>query len=68
MRAEIDIAEMQEAARSVRQSITIARAKTDSEIDTAFATAAQQRISALLLVGDAFFIRQRNQITALAAR
>jgi putative ABC transport system substrate-binding protein len=56
------------AARSVAQPIVELTATTADEIDAAFATAAQQRISALLVDADAFFYSRRDQIAVLAAR
>jgi putative ABC transport system substrate-binding protein len=44
------------------------RASTDVEIDAAFEAVAQQRISALTVIGDPFFATQREKFAALAAR
>jgi putative ABC transport system substrate-binding protein len=43
-------------------------ARNESEIEVAFASIAQQPIEALLVGSDPFFINQRGQIVALAAR
>jgi hypothetical protein len=40
---------------------------TEVEIDEVFTSIAQQRIGALAVAGDTFFISRRNQIVTLAA-
>jgi putative tryptophan/tyrosine transport system substrate-binding protein len=63
-----ETADMQTAARSVGQQMMILRASTVEEIDTALATAAKDRLGALLVGGDGLlFNRRAHQITALAA-
>jgi putative ABC transport system substrate-binding protein len=62
------INDLQEAGRSIGLQIHILRASTDSEIDTAFATIAQQRIPALLVAAAPFFDTRRDKLVALAAR
>jgi len=59
---------VQEAARALGQQIHILNASTEGEIGGAFSTLAQLRAGAVIIGADAFFISQRNQITALAAR
>jgi putative ABC transport system substrate-binding protein len=66
--ADLQLRELQEAAGVIKQPINIVRASTESEIDMAFATVAQQGAGALLVVQDAFFVSQREQLVALAAR
>jgi putative ABC transport system substrate-binding protein len=46
----------------------VLQAGNEREIDAAFATFAQQRISALLVGSDPFFAAQGKQIVSLAAR
>jgi ABC-type uncharacterized transport system substrate-binding protein len=60
--------DVQDAARTLRQPIHVLNASTSNEINTAFATIAQQRIDALLVAGDPFFITQSYQFVTLAAR
>jgi putative ABC transport system substrate-binding protein len=58
----------QDAARTKGVQLTILKAATESEIDTAFATLAQLRAGALLVSPDPFFISWREQLVALASR
>ena len=67
--AEIDLKEVQEAARPLGLQIHVLRASTGAEIDTAFATLVQQKVDGLVLANDAFFYGPaRRQLIALAAR
>ena len=59
---------VQAAARSVGQPILVLKADDDREIDTAFATIAQQGVAALLVASDPLFFDRRDQLIALAAR
>ena len=59
---------MQAAARSLGQQILVLNADGGREIDTAFATIAQQRVAALLVASDPLFFDRRDQLVALAAR
>ena len=46
----------------------VVNAGSERDFDTAFATLAQQRVEALLIVGNALFTGQRYRIVAVAAR
>jgi len=59
---------VQAAARSLGQQILVLNANGDREIDTAFATIAQQQAVALLVASDPLFFDRRDQLIALAAR
>jgi ABC-type uncharacterized transport system substrate-binding protein len=59
---------VQAAAGSLGQQILVLNADGGREIDTAFATIAQQRIDALLVASDPLFFDRRDQLIALAAR
>ena len=59
--------EIQQAAQTIGQSITILNASNIREIDVAFETFGQMRPGALLLAADPFFHSRREQITTLAA-
>jgi putative ABC transport system substrate-binding protein len=65
---ESQIKSMQEAARTLAQQLVLLKAGRENEIDSIFASLAQQRIGALLVGADPFFASRRGQIIALAAR
>jgi putative ABC transport system substrate-binding protein len=65
--AASQLRDAQEAARTIGLQLHVLRASTDREIDTAFESIAQQRIPALVVASDAFFITRRDKIVALAA-
>jgi putative ABC transport system substrate-binding protein len=60
--------DVQDAARALGQRVIVVNASTASEIDTAFATLAQQRAGALLVSGSPTFGSERKQLMALANR
>jgi putative ABC transport system substrate-binding protein len=66
--AEAEIRDANEAAVRLGLQTHIVEARTVEEFDTAFATFAQQKVDALLLANDAFFLRERGRLIALAAR
>src|SRR2546430_14882504 len=66
--AESDIEDVQKAAGAVGQRIILLRASSEQDIDAAFKTLVQQRADALLVAHDPFFLSQRDQLVALAAR
>jgi putative ABC transport system substrate-binding protein len=67
-RAEIQLNDIQTAARSVGQEINILNASTIRDIDAAFAKLVQMRADALLVATDAFFFTRAAQLVVLAAR
>src|SRR6516164_339504 len=66
--ADIDTADLQDAARTLRQSISFVKARSEAEIDAVFATLGERHASALLVNTDPFFLARRAQFVALAAR
>lgn len=58
----------QTAARSFGKEVLVLRASNESELDTAFATMAQQQVGALVVGSDPFFYWRRDQVASLAAR
>jgi putative tryptophan/tyrosine transport system substrate-binding protein len=66
--AQRDTRVAQTTAGSFGQQLVVLRARTESDIDTAFAALVQQRANALVVNTDAFFLGRRNRLIALAAR
>jgi putative ABC transport system substrate-binding protein len=62
------VADLQAAARALGLQIVVANARTDSDLETAFATFLQQRVGAVLVGGSNFFPRRMEPLAALAAR
>jgi len=60
--------QVRNAARALDVQLVVLNAASQDDIDRTFATLAQQRINAVLVSADAFFITQRDQFVALAAR
>jgi putative tryptophan/tyrosine transport system substrate-binding protein len=56
------------AAARFGQQLAVLSARTENDIDAAFAILVQRRASALLVNTDSFFLTRRNQIAAQAAR
>jgi putative tryptophan/tyrosine transport system substrate-binding protein len=65
---EGQLRDVQEAARAVAVQIHVLRASTDGEIEVAFETVAQERVTALAVAADPFFDTRRDKLVALAAR
>jgi putative tryptophan/tyrosine transport system substrate-binding protein len=66
-----NIADLQAAARTLSlQQLVVVNARTDSDLETAFATFSQQRVGAVLVGNGAFFNRRgrAEQLAAVAAR
>jgi putative ABC transport system substrate-binding protein len=60
--------ETKDAAQALWQQVHVLNAGTADEVETAFATIAQEKVGALVVVPDTFLISRRDQIVALAAR
>jgi ABC-type uncharacterized transport system substrate-binding protein len=64
----IELTAAQTAATALGRQIVVLNASSESELDAAFASIAQQRIGALLGASDPFLFNRRDQIVSLAAR
>jgi putative ABC transport system substrate-binding protein len=62
------IAVLQAAARTLGRQLVVVNARTDSALETAFATFSQQRVGAVLVGGSNFYNRHMEQLVALAFR
>ena len=56
------------AARTLGLQLFVAKARTDSDLEQAFATLSQQRVGAVLVGPSTFYTRRTKQLAALAAR
>jgi len=65
---ELHINNAEKAARSIGRQLLIVRATDERELHAAFAMVAQPGIGGLLIGASAFFLSQRQQLAALAAR
>jgi putative tryptophan/tyrosine transport system substrate-binding protein len=66
--AEVQLRELQEAARILGLQLSVLRASIDWEIEAAFESVAQQRIAALAVAAAPIFDIRRDKLVALAAR
>jgi putative tryptophan/tyrosine transport system substrate-binding protein len=62
------ITDLQAAARTLSLQLVVANARTDGDLETAFATFSQQHVGAVLVGNSAFFSGRKEQLAALAAR
>jgi len=65
--AEAQARHLQEAARTVGQTVFLAYAGDEQAIGPAFATMLRERVGALLVGADPFFSSRRTQVVGLAA-
>ena len=66
--AEQTIRDVQEAARAKGLQLHVLKARSESEIDTAFASLVQLHAGALVVASDPFLSSRRDQLVALASR
>jgi putative ABC transport system substrate-binding protein len=62
------IPELQAAARTLGLQLIVVNARTDSDLETAFATFSQHRVSAVRVSPSSFYNRRMEQLAAMAAR
>jgi putative ABC transport system substrate-binding protein len=62
------ITDLQAAARTLGLQLVVLNARTDSDLETAFATFSQQRVSAFLVAPGTFYLQRMEKLGALAAR
>jgi putative tryptophan/tyrosine transport system substrate-binding protein len=65
--AATERATAQDAARALGAQLVILEASSPSEIELAFETLVGQRVGALVVSGETFFLTQRNRVVELAA-
>jgi putative ABC transport system substrate-binding protein len=63
-----DTKDVQVATEALGRKLLVVNAGTEREIDAAFGILVRQRVSALLVHTDPFFLSQREQLVALTAR
>jgi putative tryptophan/tyrosine transport system substrate-binding protein len=66
--SDLQLRELQEVGGAIKHQIHIVSARTEGDVDIAFATLVQRHADALLVANDPFFNSSRAQIVALAAR
>jgi putative tryptophan/tyrosine transport system substrate-binding protein len=65
---QVQIRDVQEAARVLGRSLVVLDGGTDERIETAFAALAPQHVAALLVGADPFFDTRRERLVALASQ
>ena len=65
---EKQVAEIQEAARSIGQAVRVVSAGSEPDLEAALATVAQMHAGALFVTADPLFTNPRSQLLALVAR
>jgi putative ABC transport system substrate-binding protein len=66
--AKAETIDMQGAADTLGRQLIVLQASTASEVDAAFASFVTQRVQALIVAAEIYFLSQREQLAALAAR
>jgi putative tryptophan/tyrosine transport system substrate-binding protein len=62
------IRDVADAAKSLKQQLTIPNGSNDQEIEAAFASLAERRVKALLVAADPSYDPRRNRLIALSAQ
>jgi putative tryptophan/tyrosine transport system substrate-binding protein len=63
--SEPAIADAQHAAQKLGKTVVVAKAAIESDLDTGFTNLVQNRVEALIVAPDPFFLARREQILAL---
>ena len=66
--AESTMGDAQAAAETLGKKLIVFKARTERDLDTAFATFVEEKVEAVLVEADPFFLARREQVVALAAR
>ena len=66
--SQTETSDVQAAAGVLGLHLHVENASSEDDIEMAFARFIQQRVNALFVVGDAFFVARRDQLAALTAR
>jgi putative ABC transport system substrate-binding protein len=66
--SEFETSDVLAAARILRLHVHVENASSERDIGAAFAHFVEQRVNALFIIADAFFIVQRDQLAALSVR
>jgi putative tryptophan/tyrosine transport system substrate-binding protein len=66
-RVDLEIAEIQVAARTVGKQILLVKAGSEHEIDAAFAALVQGSAGGLIVTAEPLFVQQQKQLVALAS-
>jgi putative ABC transport system substrate-binding protein len=64
--AETDTAEAGQAARSLSKQLLVLEASNDSQLDSAFGKLTQERIGALVVAADPFFMDRRDKLITMS--
>jgi putative ABC transport system substrate-binding protein len=67
-RTDLEIGQLQAAARTIGKQILVVMAGSERDFDLAFETLVQERASAILIPAEPLFFLSREQLVALAAR
>jgi putative ABC transport system substrate-binding protein len=62
------IADLQAAARTLGLQLIVVNARTESDLETAFATFSQERVGAVFVAISSFYSRRLEQLASLATR
>jgi putative ABC transport system substrate-binding protein len=64
----VDTPETEAAANAIGRRLEVLKASTEGDLEAAFMTMVKRQVGALVVMPDPFFVAQRKQLVALAAR